>query len=433
MSIRATSSDSPPAPPHARVAYLVKRYPRYSETFIVNEILAHEAAGFDVVIRALKPSNDTHFQDAISRVRAPVQVIDAKGLKPSKLWSAFSSLQRSGRLRPEALEMAVREDVVLAYQAMRLALQFDAEGIEHVHAHFGTSPATVARLAAALAGISYSFTAHAKDLYHEDFDLETFRSRHVSAATIVTISDFNRRFLVDDCGMAPDRIAVVRNGLDLDRFTSNQAEPVEPTPHVTAVGRLIEKKGFAVLVDACAQLRDRGLDFTCEIVGGGPLEIMLRERIAAARLEDRILMAGPLPQEQILERMRASTVFAAPCVIAEDGDRDGVPTTILESMALGTPCVSTDVTGIPEVVQHERTGLAVRQHDATALADALERLIREPDLARRLAHNARELIEKDYDARANTAALRSVFEGAIQSNAVRPGVRAARRRPGGAA
>ena len=417
----------------ARVAYLVKRYPRYSETFIVNEILAHEAAGFDVDIYALKPSNDTHFQDAISRVRAPVQVVDAKGLKPSKLWSALTNLQKTGHLQPEVLAMAVDEDVALAFQAMQLAIRLEASGIEHVHAHFGTSPATVARLSAAFAGISYSFTAHAKDLYHDDFDLAAFRGRHASAATIVTISDFNRRFLLEECGMPEEQIAVVRNGLDLDRFAHSEVAPSSPTPHITAVGRLIEKKGFDVLIDACAQLRDRGLEFRCEIVGSGPLEVALAQRIAAAKLDDRVHMRGPLPQEQILDLMRESSIFAAPCVIAEDGDRDGVPTTILEAMALGTPCVSTDVTGIPEVVQHERTGLAVGQHDVGGLADALERLIRQPDLARDLARNARKLIEKDYDARANTAALRSVFENAIQRLASSRGAHETGQARGGAA
>ncbi len=403
----------------ARVAYLVKRYPRYSETFIVNEILAHEAAGFDVSIHALKPSNDTHFQDAISRVRAPVQVIDAKGLKPSRLWAALADLEKGGTLRPEVLAMTVREDVALAYQAMRLASSFRERGIEHVHAHFGTSPATVARLAAALAGISYSFTAHAKDLYHDDFDLEGFRARHAPAATIVTISEFNRHFLVDECGFAPEQVVVVRNGLDLRRFTPSRTQTPRTAPRVTAVGRLIEKKGFDVLVEACRRLRDRGLDFRCQIVGAGPLEAALRERIRASDLGDRVHLTGPLPQEQTLATLRASSVFAAPCVVAGDGDRDGVPTTILEAMALGVPCISTDVTGIPEVVQHERTGLAVAQHDPDALADGLERLLGNPGLGSSLARNARELIEKDYDARANTAALRGVFEDAIQANGSR--------------
>ena len=412
----------PASTPVRRVAYVVKRYPRYSETFIVNEILAHEEAGLEVTIFGLKAPNDTHFQDAISRVRAPVHLLPGKGLKPKSFWQRLAEagplLPRVQAYLPEALE----EDVVHVHQAMTLAQTIREQRIEHVHAHFGSSPATVARLAARFAGVSYSFTAHAKDLYHASVDRGAFLRRHVDCDALVTISEFNRRHLLEDCGLAVDRVELVYNGLDLDRFA--WAPAARERPRILGVGRLVEKKGFGDLLEACARLASDGLDFDCRILGGGPLEAELRARIERLGLGDRVELLGPLPQEETRRLLSEATVFAAPCVVASDGDRDGVPTTILEAMALGVPVVSTDVTGIPEVVRDGRTGVLVPQADPKRLADALRQLIEQPAHGRALARAARRLIEERFDVRKSTARLREVFALARARAQARDGRRA---------
>src|SRR5690606_12661002 len=144
---------------------------------------------------------------------------------------------------------------------------------------------------------------------------------------------------------------------------------------IVSVGRLVEKKGFDVLIDACAIMADRGVDFNCRIVGTGELEAELREQIARLGVEQHIELTGPRPQREVIDLIQNAAVFAAPCVNGSDGNRDGLPTVLLESMALGTPAVSTDVTGIPEILRDGETGLMVPQHDAHALATALERLL----------------------------------------------------------
>lgn len=393
-----------------RTAYLVKRYPRFSETFIVNEVLAHEAAGASIDIFALNYSTDTHFQDSIARVRAPVQVLPHKGLKAETLWQELATAWRRLPKLEDAMSDALAEDVVLVHQASILARAIADRGIEHLHAHFGSSPATVARLAARMAGISYSFTAHAKDLYHEDVDREALLARHGEAATVVAVSDFNRRFLVEQCGFDPKRVVRIYNGLELDLFPHRM--PVEQGRRIVAVGRLVEKKGFDDLVEACAVLAERGLEFECLVIGQGPLAGPLAELVERHGLGSRVRLLGPRPQEETRRLLATASVFAAPCRVAEDGDRDGVPTTLLEALALGVPSISTDVTGIPEVIVDGATGLVVPERDPKALADAIARLFDDRSLGRDLSLGGRALVEERFDARANTALLRRVFSQA---------------------
>lgn len=390
-----------------KVAYVVKRYPRYSETFIVNEILAHEAAGVEVGIFSLLSPEDGHFQDAISRVRAPVAYLQAKGLKASDLWA---TLDEAGEDLPNlwgALEEARGGDVRHVYQAVLLAREARRGGFTHLHAHFATASTTVARLAARFAGLPYTLTAHAKDIFHESVDPEDLRRKLSDAAASVTVSDFNLEYLRERYGRAADGTRRIYNGLELERFP--YGEPRDRGPEIVAVGRLVEKKGFADLVEACALLRDRGVRFRARIVGLGDQEDRLRSLIASRDLRNLVDLAGPLPQREMARVVGGASVFAAPCVVGGDGNRDGLPTVLLEAMALGTPCVSTDVTGIPEVLRHGETGLMVPQRDPAALAGALERLLGDAALRVRLARGARRLIEAEFDVSRNAAILRDVF------------------------
>jgi glycosyltransferase involved in cell wall biosynthesis len=171
----------------------------------------------------------------------------------------------------------------------------------------------------------------------------------------------------------------------------------------------VEKKGFADLIDACAILANKGCDFHCEIIGTGELEDDLYAQIERLGLNDRVEMIGPRPQGEVIAHLQTAAVFAAPCVVGEDGNRDGLPTVLLEAMALGTPCIATDVTGIPEVLRDGETGLMVPQHDPARLADAIERLLNDRALGQRLATEARDLIEQSFDIHRNTAKLRALF------------------------
>lgn len=396
--------------PTPRVGYVVKRYPRFSETFIVNEILAHEAAGLPVDIFSLYPPNDTHFQDTLSLVKAPVTYLTAEGVRALDFWSAIEGAANVVPAIWQSLEAARGQEARIVYQAARLAAAVRQRGITHLHAHFATMPAQVARLAARWAGITFSITAHAKDIYHDSVTTDALRALLRDASGVVTVSDYNARYLVDTIGVDASRLHRIYNGLDLDRFDVALRSDRRPT--ILAVGRFVPKKGFDVLLDACALLVRDGARFTCRLVGGGSEEGSLRARATALGLGQVVQFDGPLPQREVMAALREATVFAAPCVVAEDGDRDGLPTVLVEAMALGTPCVATDVVGIPELVRHRETGLLVPPQDAPALAVALRALLEGPALRLQLATDARALIEAAFDVRRNAALVRALFQAA---------------------
>jgi glycosyltransferase involved in cell wall biosynthesis len=401
--------------PLLKIGYVTKRYPRFSETFIVNEILALEAAGLEIEIFSLYPPNDTHFQDTISQVRAPVISLAAEGLKVIEFWSELEMAAAENSGFWNALEASRGAEAREVYQAARLARLVRQRHIAHLHAHFATTATSVARLASHFAQVPYSFTAHAKDIFHECVVPADLERKLAKAAAVITVSDYNVEFLRKVYGPAANRVCRLYNGLHLDRFVYQN--PQDRQDRIVAVGRLVEKKGFEVLIEACASLARRGQTFTCEIIGEGEREAQLRALIEQHQLRSRVQMLGARPQSEVIKRVQSAVVLAAPCVVGQDGNADGLPTVLLEAMALGTPCVSTDVTGIPEVVRHEKNGLLVPQHDAEALANAIERLLNDRPLRVQLADQARRLIEAEFDSHRNAARLLEVFRSATRSAA----------------
>ncbi len=404
----------------ARVGYVLKMYPRFSETFIVTELLAHERAGMELHIFSLRTPSDGRFHECLARVRAPVCYLHNARLRADDLWECLRLASREFPATWQVLHESAGVEARDAAQAVELAIAVRAHGITHLHAHFASVSARIARLAATMAGITYSITAHAKDIFHESVDPEALETKLADAAFCITVSAYNDRFLREQYGQAADRVELIYNGLDLDEFA------FAPRPRtgraILAIGRLVEKKGFDVLIDACAELHRRGSQFACDIIGSGAVESDLRAQIERLSLGDCVRLSGPAPRDQIVQRICDASVVAAPCVVGADGNRDGLPTVLLESMALGTPCVSTPVTGIPEIVRDGDTGLLVPERDAIALADALERLLDDPALGSSLAVAARALMEERFDIHINTLRMREAFERAGRSRAaLQPG------------
>ena len=392
-----------------RIGYVLKRYPRYSETFIVNEILAHEAAGLDIQIFSLMPPADSHFQDIIGHVKAPVRYLPYENIKGIDFWQAVEEAENAISGVLTKLKLAMGENYRDIYQALVLASAVRSTGIEHLHAHFSTSATTVARMASLFSEVPYTFTAHAKDIYHQDVNHVSLQRKIHDAAAVIAIGEYNLNYLRHMFPGDHSKIVRIYNGLDLASFPYRK--PERRNKEIVAVGRLVEKKGFDILIEACALLNTRRSNhqFHCSIIGTGPLESTLRAQIEQLGLNTRVQLTGALPRIEMLRYIQEATVLAAPSVIGHDGDRDGLPTTLLEAMALGTPCISTDVAGIPEVLHDGDTGLMVSQRDSVTLANALERLLEDPELATSLAEKARSLIESKFDIHKNTAALREIF------------------------
>jgi glycosyltransferase involved in cell wall biosynthesis len=404
------------------VGYVLKMFPRFSETFILSEILELERQGLELRIFSLKRPDDGVFHADVARIRAPVTYVPESPLRAVRAFAAaHSEVFRSSRRRYlrclvatlwRALKKRSPATIKRFLQAGFIAPLLAREGIGHVHAHFATTATSVALHLHDLAGVSYSFTAHAKDIYRDSVETDSLEQKLRAARFAVTVSDYNRRYLGRFEGADP--LVRIYNGLDVERFAPNGAARAEP-PLVLAVGRLVEKKGFDDLVRACSLLRAEGCAFRCRIVGKGELERDLRALIAELGLEGQAELAGPIPREQLLAEYSRASVLVAPCVIGTDGNRDGLPTVLIEAMALGVPVVATDVTGIPELVEDGRTGFLVPQHNPEALAAAIRRVLAEPVRAQALARAGRARVEREFDLRTNVASLRTLLEEASRA------------------
>jgi glycosyltransferase involved in cell wall biosynthesis len=258
-------------------------------------------------------------------------------------------------------------------------------GITHTHAHFAGMAARTAFWIQKFFGISFSFTAHANDIFAQrDFEIDLDKLVEVASA-VVTETDYSKKFLQERFPDRADKIYRLYNGLNLVEF--RRADFSSASPTIIAVGRLIDKKGFADLIQACRLLVERGKSFRCQIFGEGPLEEKLRQQIEELKLQNYVELPGPRPQHEIRKYLAAGTVFVLPSVIDPEGGRDNLPTVIMEAMATGLAVVSTGIGGIPEMVIDNETGLLVSTGDVDGLADAIEKVIVDLSLARRLGEN----------------------------------------------
>jgi colanic acid/amylovoran biosynthesis glycosyltransferase len=399
-----------------RLGYVLKRFPRISETFVAAELIELERQGEQVAVFAVSRPQEPFTHEFLSELRARVLYLPHRPVRePIRVLKALAfALRRSpaGWLSAAAAALSTPHQVRgwrRLLQATVLRQELDRAGIDHVHAHFATTAARLANLAHRMDGPPYSVTAHAKDIYHRSARPRRLRQKLGDAAFVATVSEANRVHL---SGLVGDngRVELVPNSADLRRLGSPNGEPRRPDL-VLAVARLVEKKGLEYLVEACGLLAARGTPARLEIVGDGPLRAPLER--TAARVGVDVVFHGPLPQERVVSLYRRAAVVCLPCVVVSTGDRDGLPTSLLEAMALGAPVVSTPVSGIPELVVHEQTGLLVPERDPEALADALGRLLADRELAAAVAARGRAHVEASYSLALSVARLRALFEEAV--------------------
>ena len=404
------ASLEPPAA-RGRVGYVVKVFPRLSETFVINEIRELERRGVEVSIFTLHAPAAEVPHRLLATLRAPITRVDALP-EPSdaECRTASAALRR---LLPEAAALG---DRLLPRKYVKLALQLAsaARGTPpaRFHAHFASRATHVAMLASLLLGVPFSFTAHAKDIYHHEVDPDVLRVKMCAAELVVTVSDYNRRTLLSLGEDLPDlerKLVRLYNGVDLTLF--HPAGDERPPARIFGIGRLVEKKGFPTLVRACALLEARGVPFTCEVIGSGPEEPLLRETIGNLGLDRVVRLRGGLPLEEVAAEVRRASVVVLPCIVAADGNVDALPTVLLEAMASGVPVVASAISGVPEIVVDGETGYLVPPGDAAPLADAIERVLRDPGAADRLGRAGRERAERLFDLRRNVARLRDLLAG----------------------
>ena len=318
---------------------------------------------------------------------------------------------RKGKL-PANVEADIRgwgrkTDFLRLCQAAYLGPQLQELGVGHVHAHFAGLAARTAYWIDRFFGIGFSFTAHANDIFvPKPFEISLSALIGVARA-VVTVSEFGVQFLRDKFPTAAGKIHRVYNGIDLNRF--RRADFSAAVPTIISIGRLIEKKGFGDLIEACRLLRARGIDFRCEIIGEGPLEKVLREQISAAGLTDVVLLTGPLAQSEVIDRLAHATVFALPCLTESGGGMDNLPTVLMEAMASSLPVVSTRIGGVPEMVVEGSTGLLVAEHQPAAFAEALERILANRTPAASLGQAGRQRAADLFGIEKNVEKLHSLL------------------------
>jgi colanic acid/amylovoran biosynthesis glycosyltransferase len=380
-----------------RLAVVVKGFPRLSETFIAQEILGLEQRGLDLLIVSLRHPTDPAVHDLHDQIRAPVlylpeYVLDEpwrvirgawRCLKHAGLWSALLCWLRD--LRRDATANRGRRFA----QALVLAAELPGE-VGHLHVHFLHTPGSVGRYAARILGLTYSLSAHAKDIWTTA--VWEKRQKLLDARWTVTCTRHNLRHLRE---IAPEAdVELVHHGLDLARLSERQASHRNRSI-ILCVARAIEKKGLDTLLKALALLPP-DLEWHFEHIGGGALVESLRSRAECLGLTERVHWLGPQPRDAVLAAYRRARLFCLPSRIAADGDRDGLPNVLMEAMSQGLPVVSTSISAIPEIVEDGVTGVLVPPDDANALAAAIERLLREPAWAETLAEAARLRIKREF-------------------------------------
>ncbi len=392
--------------------YVVSAFTCWSETFIVREISTLIEDGVDVRILSLKHSPEGLVQtDAaalLGRLKTPQavpvaarRVVGAVVRQPLKVFGAVAGIVGGTWRQPDVMLKSLAA-FARGLEHMEWLKSFDPELI---HSHWANYPSTVAWALGRMLGRPFGFTSHAHDI---------FVNRHLldrkleDAALAITISRHNIEWLdrhvsrrahqkmqVVHCGVYVDDIAWQPDGRSDDLIVST--------------GRLHPIKGFDTLINALALLRDRGTRFRCRVIGDGPLRAELQALIERHGLQDQVQLAGAQPQEVVRQWLDEAAVFALPCQIADDGGRDGIPVALMEAMASGCPVLSCRTSGIPELISDGTNGLLVAERDPAAFAHALERLLSDATLRRRLATDAREQIEQQFDARKEARKLHQLM------------------------
>ena len=401
-----------------KVAFVLKGYPRLSETFIAQEIRALERHGLAIEIVSLRHPTDPTQHPIHAEIVAPVHYLpEYLGDEKQRVFTAWRTVRRwPGYAAARSAWLAdLRRDRTTNRarrfgQALVLAYEL-AEGITHLHAHFLHTPASVTRYASLLTGLPWTVSAHAKDIWTTPAWEK--REKLASCAWAVTCTATNAEHLA---GLAPpDRVELVYHGFDPARFPANDVAPSErdgsdPAAPVLllSVGRAVAKKGYDVLLNALAALPSH-LEWRFVHIGGGPLLGALKQQAVKLGLADRIEWCGPQPQNAVLDHYRTADLFVLPSRITADGDRDGLPNVLMEAQSQSLACLATNVSAIPELIQDDTNGCLVPAEDNGALRDALAALMAQPARRAALGRVGAEAVRANFDYQVGVAALANKF------------------------
>jgi glycosyltransferase involved in cell wall biosynthesis len=413
-----------------QIGYILRSYPRLSQTFILNEILALEAIGVSIEIFALTNPQEKTVQMQVAEIRAPVHYLeDATQPRPFResLRENFEVARRhpTGYLR-SLIYLARNRQIDQGYTAsnrwvcflqavhliylLRVKEQRTGKKLDQLHAHFAHDPTLIVYQVHCITGLPFSFTAHARDLYQVREKLLVDRIQHASA--VITCCRANLDYLKHIAPSQQSKFSLVYHGVNLKDFqpvSSPGARVGLTVPLILSVGRLVEKKGFWDLLQALLIVKRRGERFQCAIYGDGPLCEQLREWIKKHGMAGEVTLNGDRTQQELVSVFQNATLFVLTPIQMEDGDRDGIPNVLVEAMAVGLPVITTAVSGIPELVEHGQNGLLYQPHDVEGIAAGIIDLLHEPEKRRQLGAAASKTVADQFDIDQAAHRLKALF------------------------
>jgi glycosyltransferase involved in cell wall biosynthesis len=409
-----------------RVGYFIWQYPVLSQTFVQRELTALTQSGVSVFVVSDIPSDDAFPNESVGASSPSVECLHFMDENTALRYKRYFFLTSPLLCLRLFLYLLGHDyhgnknfgfDKILFSKAVYLAGLMKENGITHIHSPWADNCALIALLASRLLRIPYSVQARAHDIHRRTY-LCGLAEKLDNADFIITNTEYNASHIQALMGaQTAEKLHVIYNGLGLDQFQPNGRKNSSPVLRILSVARLIEQKGLIYLLKACKILRDREYSFTCEIIGGPESPLFMNYYVALKKLhrklhlEDCVFFLGTQRFEQVLVKYREADIFILPSVIAEDGSRDITPNVLIEAMAMKLPVISTTVTGIPEIVENEVSGILVPPNDENALADAIIKLINDSNLRKQLGESARKRIEERFDSKKNIGQYIDLFSG----------------------
>lgn len=400
-----------------KIAYIMSRFPKLSETFILREMSELERQGERVALYPLLVQQEAiiHAEakawigrmQKLPLISLPILTANSRTLRkePRMYSSLFVKTFWENRTFPKFLTRAM----LLFPKAIGLADLMQQDGITHIHAHYATHPAFVAWLINQMTGISFSVTVHAHDIFVRQ---EMLATKLRSASFVVAISEYNRDFLARTIGeWVREKTHVIHCGIRPNRYAARPMPSQDDKRfEIISTGSLQPYKGFPYLIQACDLLRQKGLPFRCRIIGGGEERAALERMIASKQLNEQVELLGPQSQDEVVRLLRTADCYVQPSIITPSGKMEGIPVALMEALACGLPVVATNISGIPELVRPDETGILVPPAEASALAHGLATICDHPEQANRLAENGQRLVQQEYNLRTNTEHLLRLFK-----------------------
>ena len=399
-------------PPY-RVVYILRSFPRLSQTFVLNELLALEALGIDITVIALVRADEKLTHEGVDHLRADVVFLDELHAQRQHRLCLYLRFLRHRPLRflRAAARLAFDRNATWGYHGITRRQAFDlgvrsattlglhrSHNVGRLHAHFAHDPALLALVVSDLSGVPFSFTGHARDLVQ--ISPRALGARVAAATAVLTCCQINADLITAASGGTHGhKVHVIRHGVDVEAFAPLSDPSRRRRRGIVSVGRLIDKKGFDVLIDAVALVVGWGVDVHLTIVGEGPDRPVLAARIASGGLADHVTLAGECTQAEMQRLLPTFDVFALTPCVGRDGDRDGLPTVLVEAMACGLPVVTTDVAGIPDLVEQQVNGFMCPPLQPLPVADALRLLLTDEHRRRRMGAAARASVLAGFDAK----------------------------------